>query len=204
MSIDEQESMNTLPLNCVVEYLDDFLSVDEADEIHRCLLDQYRLHEQRLVIEAGGSLVETDSFKILFATDRLIQEGAYPEQVHGKVYEWAGMMEGLRSKVERLLDKEFEVAMCLYYPDGNFFAPFHFDQQTSGEETILPSISLGEVREFCFKGNDGGATYSLDLAHGSLLVMGKHCQSRYEHSLIKNPEYKNGRINITFREPKFK
>ena len=85
-----------------------------------------------------------------------------------------------------------------------FFAPYHFDQQTSGANTILPSISLGEVREFCFRENDSHETYSLELANGSLLVMGEHSQSRYEHSLIKDPRYINGRINITFRESNFK
>lgn len=45
---------------------------------------------------------------------------------------------------------EFEVAMCLYYPDENYFAHHHSDQETSGYNTILPSISLGEVRKFNF------------------------------------------------------
>lgn len=196
--------MRKLPLNCTVEYIADFLSADEANEIYNILIEQYRLHEQRLIITAGNRLVTTDSFKILFLTDQLIKKDAYPEHIHGKVYEWSGAIQKLRNKVEKLLNKQFEVAMCLFYPDGNFYAPFHFDQQTSGEKTILPSLSLGEVREFCFKENDSGNTYSLDLAHGSLLVMGEYSQTRYEHSLLKNPDYQNGRINITFREPGFK
>ncbi|MFT5123383.1 MAG: alkylated DNA repair dioxygenase AlkB [Verrucomicrobiales bacterium] len=113
-------------------------------------------------------------------------------------------MATLRERVEQLLSKHFELAMCLYYPDGNFYAPYHFDQETSGAQTILPSLSLGEVRTFSFRENSSGEVYSLDLGHGSLLVMGAYCQSTYEHSLPKNPLHKNGRINITFREPDFK
>ena len=45
--------------------------------------------------------------------------------------------------------------------------------------------------------------YTLDLAHGSLLVMGKGCQENYMHSLLKDPKYKLPRINITFREASF-
>ena len=112
-------------------------------------------------------------------------------------------MAKLREKVEAYLNKTFEVAMCIYYPDGNYFAPYHSDQETSGYNTILPSISLGEVREFSFKNNSNGDVYSLDLANGSMLVMGAYCQSRYTHSLLQNPAYKKGRINITFREPAF-
>ena len=68
---------------------------------------------------------------------------------------------------------------------------------------FLPSLSLGEVRKFAFKQNASGEVYSLDLANGSLLVMGNHCQDRYTHSLLKDPAYRKPRINITFREPGF-
>ena len=193
-----------LPLHCTVDYLPDFLGEDEATALYRVLIEDYRLDRERRVIEVGGKIHETDSYKILFATAELIESKSHPEHIHGKNHVWSGVMADLREKVEQYLDRRFELAMCLYYPDGNFFAPFHFDQQTSGANTILPSISLGEVREFCFRENDSGETYSLNLANGSMLVMGEYCQSRYEHSLVKNPHYKNGRINITFREPDFK
>lgn len=193
-----------LALNCTVDYIDDFLSTEEADILYQTLIEQYHLDQSRIIMEAAGKLVTTDSFKILFLTDRLIRENSYPENVHGKAFPWTGIMKKLRERIEKHLDKEFEVAMCLFYPNGNYFAPFHTDQQTSGYKTILPSISLGEVRRFSFKENESSEVYNLDLAHGSLLVMGDHCQNRYMHSLPKNTKYKHGRINITFREPGFK
>ena len=70
------------------------------------------------------------------------------------------------------------------------------------DNTILPSISLGEVREFSFKNRAYEDIYNLDLANGSLLVMGEYCQSRHTH-ITKNSNYEKGRINITFRAPKF-
>lgn len=112
-------------------------------------------------------------------------------------------MDRLKSKVENLLNKEFELAMCLYYP-RNYFAPHHNDQTTSEFKTILPSISLGAEREFNFNDKISNEAYSLDLANGSLLIMGSYCQSRYTHSLLQNTKYKKGRIHITFREPSCK
>ncbi|TXF91736.1 alpha-ketoglutarate-dependent dioxygenase AlkB [Neolewinella aurantiaca] len=194
-----------LPLDCTVDYLSNFLSTEESEELYATLIDQYRLSQARLIIKAGDNLIETDSYKILFLTEELIRQNSYPETVHGKSHVWSGPLARLRTKVEQHLDKTFEVAMCLYYPDGSYFAPYHSDQETSGVNTILPSISLGAVREFSFKSkSDEEDGYSLDLANGSLLVMGAYCQSRYVHSLPRNPEYKHGRINITFREPAFK
>lgn len=193
-----------LPLNCTANYISDFLSNEEANELYSILITKYRLDQSRLIIQAGGKLIKTDSFKILFATERLIKQNSHPEEIHGKCFIWAGSMTKLKEKVERLLNKDFELAMCLYYPDGNYFAPHHSDQETSGYNTILPSISLGEVREFSFNDKANNEVYSLDLANGSLLVMGAHCQTRYTHSLPQNSKYKKGRINITFREPNFK
>ena len=192
-----------LPLDCTVDYYQDFLSQDEAQALYDALINEYQLHQARVEIEAGGKIIKTDGFKILFLTERLKQLNSHPESIHGKSYVWTGVMAQLKAKVEQLLNKEFEIAMCLYYPDGNFFAPYHSDQETSGYNTILPSLSLGEVRTFSFKHKVNGQIYSLDLAHGSLIVMGAYCQSRYQHSLIKDPKYKNPRINITFREPGF-
>lgn len=199
-----KELMTKLPLNCAVDYFPDFLSREEAAELYRVLIDRYELDKARLVIEAGGQVITTDSFKILFSTAELIEQQTHPEQVHGKGHVWSGVMATLRERVELLLQKQFEMAMCLFYPDGNYFAPYHFDQQTSGTQTIIPSISLGEVRRFSFREISSGKTHSLDLADGSLLVMGEYCQNRYEHSLPKDPKYKRGRINITFREPAFR
>lgn len=193
-----------LPLNCTVDYFPGFLSQEESAELYRVLIEEYDLDKARLVVEAGGQIIRTDSFKILFTTAELIEQNTHPEHIHGKCHVWSGVMADLREKVEHLLDKQFEIAMCLYYPDGNYFAAYHFDQQTSGDRTILPSISLGAVRTFSFRENSSGDVYSLNLGNGSLLVMGDSCQSRYEHSLPKDPLYKQGRINITFRESTFK
>jgi len=192
-----------LPLNCAVEYFADFLTEEEAVELYRFLVDDYSLDKSRRTIEAGGRMIETDSFKFFFSTADLIARDTHPEYIHGKSHEWTGPMATLRERVESLTGQKFELAMCLYYPDGGFFAPYHFDQETSGKDTILPSISLGEVREFAFRENSTGEIYSLDLANGSLLVMGEYCQSRYEHSLPKDPKYLAPRINITFREAAF-
>ncbi|OUS11981.1 hypothetical protein A9Q93_10740 [Nonlabens dokdonensis] len=193
-----------LPLNCTVDYINDFLSNREAKQLYNTLIEEYKLDQSRLTIRAGGKLIKTDSFKILFVSKELKEFNSHPEEIHGKNYLWNEQMLELKYKVESLLDKKFDLAMCLYYPDGNYFAPYHSDQETSGYNTILPSLSLGEVRQFIFKDNSNEDVYRMDLAHGSLLVMGAHCQERYTHSLIKNPAYKNGRINITFREASFK
>lgn len=193
-----------LPLDCTANYFNHFLNKEDADALYSDLMINYKINQAQLTINAGGKLIKTDSYKILFATQHQITQNNYPENIHGKCYTWQGTMLKLKHKVEAFLNKEFEIAMCLYYPNGNYFAPYHSDQETSGFQTILPSLSLGEVRTFSFKNKVNDKVYSLDLAHGSLLVMADYCQSRYMHSLPQDTNYKHGRINITFREPSFK
>jgi alkylated DNA repair dioxygenase AlkB len=193
-----------LPINCSVEYISDFLSDKEANLLYTLLTETYHIDKSKLSICFDDKVIETDSYKILFSTEKLMQQNSHPEHIHGKVYPWFGLMKTLKDRVEKLTNQTFEIAMCLYYPNGEYFAPYHFDQLTSGKKTILPSISIGEVREFSFKRNESDSTYSLDLANGSILIMKEHSQSRYTHSLPKNSKYKKGRINITFRESNFK
>lgn len=192
-----------LPLNCSVDYIENFLSKKEADALYSTLIDDYKIQESQLIVRTNNNLIKTDSFKIFFSTERLISQNSHPEEIHGKSYVWTGEMEKLREKVENFVKKKFELAMCLYYPNGNYYAPYHFDQLTSGENTILPSISLGENRQFSFKNNKSNNIHSLNLVHGSMLVMDAKSQSKYTHSLLKNSAYKNGRINITFRDYNF-
>lgn len=192
-----------LPLNCTVDYIEDFLSLEEAGNLYKLLVEQYALDQARITMEAGGRMIETESFKILFSMPDLIFRNTHPEHIHGKVYPFEGLMQDLKGRVEKIADQNFDLAMCLYYPNGNFFAPYHSDQQTSGSKTILPSLSLGAVREFAFRDLETQSIYSMNLANGSLLMMGENCQNNYEHSLIKDPKYTEPRINITFREAGF-
>lgn len=192
-----------LPLNCTVNYFSDFLTQTEAQELYEVLFNQYHIDQARIVCEAGGKLIETDSFKILFLSDELMSQKSHPEEIHGKRYAFEGAMAKLKNKVENRLQREFDLAMCLYYPNGHFFTPYHSDQETSGTETILPSLSLGAARAFSFKEKNTGKCDTFELANGSLLVMADHCQSRYEHSLLKDSKCQEGRINITFRDKNF-
>jgi hypothetical protein len=192
-----------LPLNCEAAYHPVFLESNEAFALYDILLNEYKIDRARIIINAGDQLVKTDSFKILFATQELIDRNSHPEHIHGKSFVFSGQMAKLREKVEHFTGKKFELAMCLYYPNGNYFTPYHSDQQTSGIETVLPSLSLGAKRSFTFRDKGSNSIYSLNLENGSLLLMKDYCQARYEHSLPKDINCQKARINITFREAFF-
>lgn len=66
-----------------------------------------------------------------------------------------------------------------------FQIDFHSDFVAFGDTSIIPSISLGEEREFIFREIESGNKFVTPLAHVSLPI---------------NPDYKNERINLTFRK----
>ena len=88
--------MTRLPLNCSVDYLSNFLSEDEAKALYKNLITEYHIDKARLIIEAGGKMIKTNSFKILFSTEKLIKLNTHPEHIHGKVFAWTGLMAKLR------------------------------------------------------------------------------------------------------------
>ena len=141
------------PLDCTADYYQDFLSKEEAEDLFNTLVQDYEIDKARTVIEVNGKYYQTDGFRILFLSEELIGRDSHPEHIQGKRYVFKGKMAELKSKVENLLDRKFDLAMYLYYPNGHYFAPYHSDQETSGFNTILPSISLGEQREFSLKTN---------------------------------------------------
>lgn len=79
-----------LPLNCTVDYIHDFISEEEANELYELLIHHYQIDQSRLVIQAGGKTIATDGFKILFATERLIRLNSHAEDIHGKSFAWSG------------------------------------------------------------------------------------------------------------------
>lgn len=69
-----------------------------------------------------------------------------------------------------------------------------------GDTSTIPSLSLGEERKFCLREKQTLKVAEVLLKNGSLLIMGKDCQEKYEHALPIDSNYKKGRINITFRK----
>ena len=60
--------------------------------------------------------------------------------------------------------------------------------------------ALGQQRPFVFRRRDDhDDTFDIELENGSLLLMGEHCQDRYEHALPVDATRAGPRINLTFR-----
>ncbi|VEU39051.1 unnamed protein product [Pseudo-nitzschia multistriata] len=95
----------------------------------------------------------------------------------------------------------FNVCLLNFYEDGQQRIGWHADREEIGRTTPIASISLGAPRQFLVRSQTDGRRdrATLQLRSGSLVVMEPVCQTKYLHSVPKEPEVTTGRINLTFR-----
>ncbi len=196
--------MKKLPLACEAYYHSNFLTETEANQIYDSLMNDHDLTTHVPVFEVNGVKIVSNYAKLMLLEPDLFESNALPEEIWGAQMSWPEELLELKSKIEQLAGRSFQVGVCIYYPDGNSGVDFHSDLIAYGDTSVIPSLSLGEEREFILREKSSGEEYKVLLEHGSLLVMGEGTQELYEHGLPENTKYKNGRINITFRAYGFK
>lgn len=117
--------------------------------------------------------------------------------------------EKLLRGVEDAAGVAFNCFVANHYADGQVVINWHSDSGPGDDEGLGPnpqigSLSLGAVRTFSLKSKRPGPQgrmihLDMPLAHGSFLVMGKNSQTHWLHSLPRDEEVKEERINLTFR-----
>jgi alkylated DNA repair dioxygenase AlkB len=106
----------------------------------------------------------------------------------------------LKQIVEDETAQKYNSCLLNLYHNGNEGMAWHSD----GEKELLKngaiaSVSFGAERKFAFKHKISKETISLNLAHGSVLVMKDETQSYWLHRLPPTAKVLKPRINLTFR-----
>lgn len=118
---------------------------------------------------------------------------------------WSEVVAQIKTRIEAKLAVSFNSALLNYYRNGRDSMGWHRDNEKElGPEPIIASVSFGAERRFDFRRyKTKDDKISLNLGHGSVLVMAGALQEYWEHSLPKtaklNASNLGARINITFR-----
>jgi len=98
------------------------------------------------------------------------------------------------------LGEPFVTAGCCYYRDGRDSVAWHGDTIGRGktQDTMVAIVSLGDPRRLALRPRLGGASISLEMGHGDLLVMGGSCQRTWEHAVPK-VAHAGPRVSVQFR-----
>jgi alkylated DNA repair dioxygenase AlkB len=114
---------------------------------------------------------------------------------------WLPAIVEVRDRVAALTGHRFNSVLLNLYRDGRDGMGWHADDEPElGRNPVIASVSLGAARRFRLRHRRRGErALSLDLGHGSLLLMGGELQHHWVHALPKTRSTVGERINLTFR-----
>ena len=124
---------------------------------------------------------------------------------------WTDALRPLRKQLQSELGTDFNSVLANLYRDGRDRMGWHSDDERElGGRPLIASLSLGAPRRFVLKRkaahpelvegrDDPSVKLTLELPHGSLLLMGGDTQAHYKHALPATAKPIGARINLTFR-----
>lgn len=130
----------------------------------------------------------------------------------GASYSYSGIQsdpnpwnEGLlfvKSKIEQVTGIFFNSVLLNWYRDGSDSLNWHADDEKElGPEPTIASANFGATRDFLLRRKDDKESrLSIQLRHGSLLVMKGKTQQNWVHSIPKRKGKLGPRFNLTFRQ----
>ena len=115
---------------------------------------------------------------------------------------WTPELLMMKQRIEAWTGMVFNGVLLNYYRNENDSVAWHSDKDTvPGLKTEIASVSFGQVRSFDFRNKENHRQkYSIELEHGSLLLMKGDLQKFWEHRIAKSALPMKARLNLTFRK----
>jgi alkylated DNA repair dioxygenase AlkB len=115
---------------------------------------------------------------------------------------WTKTLLEIKDRVDTETQLRFNSVLLSLYRSGQDSLSWHQDDEPElGEDPVIASVSFGDTRSFQFrhKANKKLPPVSIDLTHGSLLIMKGSTQRFWVHQVPKTSRPVGPRINLTFR-----
>ncbi|UCJ10337.1 alpha-ketoglutarate-dependent dioxygenase AlkB [Chitinophaga pendula] len=114
---------------------------------------------------------------------------------------WIPVLSTIQSRIEAVSHTTFNSVLLNYYRNGQDSMGWHADDEPElGRNPIIASVNLGATRRFQLRHKqDHQRTATVDLQHGSLLIMTGPLQHHWQHQVPKTKRPVPARINLTFR-----
>ncbi len=180
-----------------LQYAQQFLPQEQADRLLAELI--IRVPWQQAEIRLFGKNVVTPRLSCWMgdasAVYRYSNTTFLPEP-------WLESIFALKHQLETVAGSSFNSVLLNYYRNGQDAMGWHSDDEPElGQQPVIASVSLGAERRFLLREKTKNArSMTLQLAHGSLLLMKGNSQQRYQHALPRTAKPIGARINLTFRK----
>lgn len=186
---------NLLPQDGILLYRPDFFSPDEARSFFSILKDT--IAWERPSLRLYGKDFPIPRFAAWYGDVEYTYSG------HLNIpMPWTEELFDIKERLETACETPFNSVLLNYYRDGSDHMSWHADDEKSlGENPVIASVSLGEVRKFGVKHRYEKSLppLSLELGSGSLLIMKGKMQEYWHHRVHPTKRPKGPRINLTFR-----
>jgi len=176
-------------------YLPGFLPPSVADAMFRRLRSELAWHEETIVI--AGKSVKVPRLVCWYGDEGAVYRYS---GVDHRPLPWHPALLELREAIEARSGWTFNSVLGNWYRDGNDSMGWHADNEKElGANPSIASLSLGATRLFRLRHTRSGDIVDLELADGSLLLMGGALQHHWRHCLPKTRKPVGERINLTYR-----
>ncbi len=113
---------------------------------------------------------------------------------------WTEPLLAIKKRVEEECEISFNSVLLNLYRNGNDSIAWHSDDEKElGKNPLIASVSFGGTRKFKMRHKFSPDNFSLNLTHGSLLIVKDETQHFWEHEVPKTKKFVEPRINLTFR-----
>jgi len=181
--------------DATLHYCSGFLDAGKADRVMQALQQQVNWRQDRVRLFGREHLIPRLQ---AFHSDPGIHYTYSGLRLAGT--SWLPVLLPIKARLEAVCDQPFNALLLNLYRDGQDAMGWHADNEPElGRNPVIASLSLGATRRFRLRHNDSRDTHSLELEHGSLLLMSGPTQHHWQHCLPRSKRCHAPRINLTFR-----
>jgi alkylated DNA repair dioxygenase AlkB len=173
-----------------------FFSEEESDLYFKELMDKVNWKQES--IKLFGKLMPMPRLTAWYGDKGYTYSGLLNEP-----QPWLPVLLDLKEKVDQASGHEYNSVLLNLYRTGQDSMGWHSDDEPAlGKEPAIASLSFGAERKFSFKHKllKDMKPQSINLAHGSLLLMQGPTQHHWLHHVPKTAKPVQPRINLTFRK----
>ncbi len=175
-----------------------FLSSDDADEAYQQILAAAEWHKVVKNVRTGED--QTLTRKMAYVYDERVTYFYDKFALPGMT--WFEPLAGISRKLELTFGYRFNSCLLNLYENGRDLIGWHSDKEKQlGDTPVIACVNFGATRRFWFqkKGLQADNRMYHVVGHGDLLIMLPHCQQRWLHAILPEPEVTQPRLSLTYR-----
>lgn len=179
------------------EIIPSFLPRKIADELFMTLLETIDWKSD--VVKMFGKTIESRREVAFFGTEPL-SYGYSGTRHHASTLPSA--LTQILKRVQERCDEPFNTILATRYPDGNVGVGWHRDDEPElgpRRHIQIASLSLGATRRFETRNQGTQEIQRIGLENGTLALMARGFQERWQHRVPLEPRITEPRINLSFR-----